>query len=49
MDALRIRVELNRGGQGMAFGRFVEVARETIRFLEAFARDAGLGGSPDLT
>ena len=42
MNNLRIRVELNRGRQGMPLGKLVEVTKETVRFLALFSRDMGL-------
>src|SRR5881409_3789387 len=43
MGRLRIRVELNKGGQGIVLDKLAAVAQHTVAFLHAFSSDVGLG------
>jgi hypothetical protein len=43
MPELKIKIEINKGREGVPLRRLVKVADEMRKFLEMFARDVGLG------
>jgi len=42
MSELRLRVELNKGRQGIPLHKLAEVAEEAVRFLDALVSDVGI-------